>query len=313
MSHNHYSFSEKSNQHIAFNLLYITASKFEGELQFNPHTHHFTELFYIVSGQGEFIAGETRFSIKANDLVIINPHIEHTELTHTNIPLEYVAFGVEGITLTSGSDSPEQDYTLYHLDTFRDPVRNLLRMLLDELEAEHSNYEVFCRDIIEILLILLMRKQNLSLLPSLDTKMSKECGIVKRYLDANYMENVTLDQLAEITHMNKFYLAHSFTKYTGLSPISYLTQKRIRVSMDLLASTNHSIAQIASGVGFSSQSYFSHVFRKTLGITPVQYRKQNMNPISPLWDKQDSSDKDSRQEVNQPASSSGSPPSRGTR
>lgn len=285
MSHNHYSFSEKSGQHINFNLLYVTASKYEGELQFNPHTHHFTELFYILGGQGEFMAGEARFPIRANDLVIINPHIEHTELTTADTPLEYMAFGIEGVTFSSDSASPEQSYTLYHLETFRDPVRNLLRMLLDELEAEHSDYEVFCRDIIEILLILLIRKHKLSLLPSLDTKMSKECGIVKRYIDANYMENITLNTLAEITHMNKFYLVHSFTKYTGLSPISYLTQKRIRVSMDLLASTDHSIAQIAIGVGFSSQSYFSHVFRKMLGITPVQYRKQNMTPISPLWDK----------------------------
>lgn len=285
MSHNHYSFSKNNNRHIDFNLLYVTASKCDGELQFNPHTHHFTELFFIINGQGNFMAGEARFPIRTGDLVIINPHIEHTELTTANSPLEYIAFGIEGITFVPASASADPGYTLYHLETFRDPIRDLLRILLNELEEEHSDYEVFCRDMVEILLILLTRKQNLSLLPSLDTKMSKECGIAKRYIDANYMDNITLDLLAEITHMNKYYLVHSFTKYTGLSPISYLTQKRIRVSMDLLASTDSSISQIASSVGFSSQSYFSQVFRKTLGITPVQYRKQNMTPISPLWDK----------------------------
>lgn len=285
MSHNHYSFSKNNKQHIDFNLLYVTASKYEGELQFNPHTHHFTELFYIINGQGEFLAGDSRFPIRTSDLIIINPHLEHTELTTANVPLEYIALGIEGITFTSASVSPDAGYTLYHLETFRDPIRDLLRMLLGELEAEHSDYEVFCHDIIEILLILLLRKQNLSLLPCLDTKMSKECAIAKRYIDANYMDNITLDQLAEITHVNKYYLVHSFTKYIGLSPIHYLTHKRIRVSMDLLASTDSSISQIASGVGFSSQSYFTHVFRKILGITPVQYRKQNITPISPLWDK----------------------------
>ena len=88
------------------------------------------------------------------------------------------------------------------------------------------------------------------------------------------MENITLDLLAELTHMNKFYLVHSFTKYTGLSPINYLTQKRIQISMQLLASTNYSISQIASNVGFSSQSYMNSVFREEFDKTPRQFREE---------------------------------------
>lgn len=106
-------------------------------------------------------------------------------------------------------------------------------------------------------------------------QLSKECALAKRYIDANYAKNITLDVLAEITHINKFYLAHSFTECMGQSPINYLTEKRLDASKQLLANSNLSVAQVASNTGFSSQSYFSQIFKKKVGITPQQYRKQS--------------------------------------
>ena len=91
----------------------------------------------------------------------------------------------------------------------------------------------------------------------------------------DFSKNITLDVLAEITHINKFYLAHSFTECLGQSPISYLTDKRLSASKELLVSSNLSIAQVASSTGFSSQSYFSQIFRKEIGMTPQQYRKSH--------------------------------------
>ena len=104
--------------------------------------------------------------------------------------------------------------------------------------------------------------------------MSKECALAKRYIDSNYSQNITLDSLAEITHINKFYLAHSFTECVGQSPINYLTDRRLEACKELLVSSNLSVAQVATSVGFSSQSYFSQIFRKKTGMTPRQYRSR---------------------------------------
>ena len=103
--------------------------------------------------------------------------------------------------------------------------------------------------------------------------MSKECSIAKSYIDTHYMDNLTLEQLSEITHVSKYYLIHSFDKYMGDSPMNYLQQKRIQVAERLLATTGYSVSTIASNVGFSSQSYFAQVFKKYYGTTPAQYRK----------------------------------------
>lgn len=99
------------------------------------------------------------------------------------------------------------------------------------------------------------------------------CALAKRYIDINYSKNITLDSLAEITHINKFYLAHSFTECIGQSPINYLADRRIEACKELLTTSDLSVTQIASSAGFSSQSYFSQIFNKKVGMSPRQYRK----------------------------------------
>ena len=109
--------------------------------------------------------------------------------------------------------------------------------------------------------------------PFSSTYMTKECAQIKDYLDSNYADHITLDTLTELTHMNKYYMAHSFSKYTGQSPIQYLNNRRMEAACTLLTDTDYSISSISSSVGFSSQSYFTQAFRKKYGITPIRYRQ----------------------------------------
>ena len=120
----------------------------------------------------------------------------------------------------------------------------------------------------------MLRNNNLSIIKDKNTALNRECTQIKNYLDANYAENMTLDTLASLTHMNKYYMAHAFTSYAGLSPINYLIQKRVQEGKSLLESTTLSIAQVSETLGFSSQSYFSQAFKKATGKTPIQYRNE---------------------------------------
>lgn len=107
-------------------------------------------------------------------------------------------------------------------------------------------------------------------------KITRECSYAKRFIDSNFRENITLDTLAELTHLNKYYFAHTFTEIYGIAPMNYLAQKRIFTSQELLTSTDLNQAAIAKQCGFSSSSYFSQCFRKICGMTPTAYRKQFM-------------------------------------
>ena len=90
----------------------------------------------------------------------------------------------------------------------------------------------------------------------------------------HFKENLTLDQLAGLAHINKYYLSHAFRREFNISPISYLISRRIQESRFLLAETDHSLSQIAQILGFSSLSYFSQSFRRQEGISPMEYRRQ---------------------------------------
>jgi AraC-like DNA-binding protein len=58
-----------------------------------------------------------------------------------------------------------------------------------------------------------------------------------------------------------------------MSPNDYRHRLRIKACCDLLASTNHSITEVAINLGYSSSQYFCQVFRKYVGTTPTEYRK----------------------------------------
>lgn len=274
MSNEFINLDSGSNTREDFQLRYISISKYEGDWQSLPHTHQFSELFYVLSGEGAFYIEDDKIPVKADDLMIINPHVEHTEKTLPNDPMEYIVFGVEGLAFSF--IDPDQDntkgYSFYSYGSDKNQFINFAQLMMREFHEKKPGFEKVCHGLLQVLLVYISRKQNLSVISDSSFQLSKECALAKRYIDANYAKNITLDSLAEITHINKFYLAHSFTECIGQSPINYLTDRRLEACKELLTSSNLSVAQVASSVGFSSQSYFSQIFRKKTGMTPRQYR-----------------------------------------
>ncbi len=268
----------KKPEQNKFHLRYISFSKYEGDWPSLPHTHPFSELFYIISGKGEFYIDGNTIAVSPNDLILINPNIEHTEKTKTAAPMEYIVFGVDGLAFSFPDKDPEQfpaNYGHYSYASVQNHLIQFARLMMQEFLEKKPDFDVVCQNILQILFIYIFREQEVSPLSAGTQHISKECAAAKRFMDANYSMNITLDTLAEITHTNKFYLAHSFTECIGESPIHYLLSRRIQAGKELLINTNHSISQIAGSIGFSSQSYFSQAFRKETGMTPQQFRKQH--------------------------------------
>ena len=65
----------------SFRLLYISKSKFGGDWNSTAHTHSCTELFYCLSGEGQFYLSGQLYPVKPDDMIIVNPQVEHTELS----------------------------------------------------------------------------------------------------------------------------------------------------------------------------------------------------------------------------------------
>lgn len=94
------------------------------------------------------------------------------------------------------------------------------------------------------------------------------------FIAENFMENLTLDDVADYVHLNPSYFSRIFKQTMGITYKEYLTKVRVEESKRLLRYSEIDITDIALSVGFDNQSYFSKVFKKVTGLTPKQFRGQ---------------------------------------
>ena len=99
---------------------------------------------------------------------------------------------------------------------------------------------------------------------------------MKLYLDNNTSRRVTLEELADVVHLDKSYIIRLFRQFYQETPISYHQQVRINRAKSMLLYTNLSVTEIASNTGFSSIHDFDRVFRKMDGAAPSVYRPRRI-------------------------------------
>lgn len=255
-------------------LLYVSVTRYSPEWHSILHTHPCAEMFFVTGGSGCLSLTGKTVPIGINDVIIVNPGTEHTEISSEDQPLEYIVMGIDGLEAISGDDGGD-GYSIIHFQTGGEQILFYLRCLLKEIERKLPGYSTICQDLLEVVLLLLMRHSQFTVtfVPSVH-KSSKECAVVRRYIENHFKESLTLDDLAAVAHVSKYYLAHAFSREYGTSPINYLLSCRIQESLYLLAETRMSLSQIAGMLGFSSPSYFSQSFRRIQGMSPMNYRSQ---------------------------------------
>lgn len=96
---------------------------------------------------------------------------------------------------------------------------------------------------------------------------------IKKYIEKNYMDEISLGHLAELVDMNASYLSSVFKKETGMTYSEYLILCRVKQASRLLVETNLSISEIAHRSGYQDARYFSKQFSKQVGLKPSEYRK----------------------------------------
>ena len=99
---------------------------------------------------------------------------------------------------------------------------------------------------------------------------------MKLYLDNNTSRRVTLEELADVVHLDKSYIIRLFRQFYQETPISYHQKVRINRAKSMLLYTNLSVTEIASNTGFSSIHDFDRVFRKMDGAAPSVYRPRRI-------------------------------------
>lgn len=97
---------------------------------------------------------------------------------------------------------------------------------------------------------------------------------VTGYIREHLTEEFSVDQMAQDLFLSRSYLSTKFKKETGMTLSQYIQEQKIEKAKSLLKTTDRSILEIATYLGFSSQGYFQNVFKKLTGMTPKEYRNQ---------------------------------------
>ncbi len=95
-----------------------------------------------------------------------------------------------------------------------------------------------------------------------------------QYINKNYSEKVSLDEVANAVYLSPAYFSKIFKEEMKCNFNTYLNQVRIDKSKNLLLNSKFSLVEIAGMVGYEDQSYFTKVFKKIAGLSPGKYREK---------------------------------------
>ena len=198
-------------------------------------------------------------------------------------PLFYLCTFIRFYTISNLKSTQNHTYTKYiapvldgHID-FLNYINSSISWHKDawELAKEIENFgseadmELLCQSN-------LMRLWHLFFTHSTEGKSNSNISISLKasidYMHTHFSEHITVQDLANISHMSEGHFSRTFKNYMKVSPLNYLIQIRIDESIRLLKKSDLSIGDIALKCGFNDFSYFCKVFRKKMGCHPHDIR-----------------------------------------
>lgn len=145
---------------------------------------------------------------------------------------------------------------------------------IDSIDAIHSSYHL-CQQVKSNLLnqkpivCLSFNETAKSAIEGSDFK--AEILQTLLYVNQNYMNKITLDDISAYVHLNKEYLCRLFKKETGKNLFQYICDVRMQVAANLLTTTSMPINTISNLTGFSSPYVFSKKFKEYYKLSPADY------------------------------------------
>jgi len=151
-------------------------------------------------------------------------------------------------------------------------VLPVINIALDAQLNKSAYYETVIENCLSIILAHIFEKMQLE-----DVKKRNISAIqsILLYCSEHYNEDITLEKIAENTHMSKYYISHIFSKEIGISMPEYINTLRIRDAETLLQKGEMSITDVAFTVGFNSLRSFNRHFFAQTGKTPRQARNSD--------------------------------------
>lgn len=240
------------------------------------HAHaDLVELLLVCQGAGIYTIDGKRYTAKKGDLILYNQDAVHDEFSGTGESLRTYCIAVRNLhrrELEPGIlIAPHYAPIVPTGEKF-----TLFLRIFQAIEEEVKNNSSLSYEITNHITNILLLK-TIQLIEANGRPCQKQFSPLMRagirFIDCHYRENIRLQDIAASIPMNAFYLAHIFKEELGISPMRYVTLRRIGEAQNLLINTSMTITQIAAEVGYNNSSYFQNAFRNVIHITPGAYRR----------------------------------------
>ncbi|MBQ3707244.1 MAG: helix-turn-helix domain-containing protein [Clostridia bacterium] len=267
------------------------------------HSHEFYEIVYVVDGFTLHSAGGTITLLVAGDLFFVKPGEEHSYINAYQTKLYNLIFSASELgnlrrelaalpgldemfsptvvqapaAVQGASDRSEAKNTrLIHVPmNERRSIESALREMAEEREAKKTGWEIALR----VRLASFLLKYSRMYAEQWDSRVISAddyYGYVYKilcYVDTHYSGNISMNDLSAVTGLSPDYMARKFKSALHMTPSEYVRKFRIARAMELLCTTDLSVAEVARRTGFSDVSLFSRVFKQAVGLPPASYRK----------------------------------------
>lgn len=251
--------------------------------QFPLHCHEFIELIYGLSGEYSFTVDNQVYSFGPGDLLIINSWQSHEKKLISKPEGVYLLISINPAMIYSSFFDPSE---LYYSLPFVFPglidsrivkpveIKDVFDRFIEELRNKEYGWELAVKSYIFQIILWITRNvatpfQNRG---AYSENVLNCIGHAFAYIANHYQEHLSVREIADHCHIDYSYFSKVFKEITQKSCTEYINFFRIQKAEALLLTTNLSITEISSQIGFDNVSYFIKQFRKFKGSSPKQYQ-----------------------------------------
>lgn len=248
------------------------------------HWHSELEFVYVKKGAVSVACKDCRKEARAGELVFINPNEPHDYYAIESPVVLYCATVSQSLLQSRFISSydlrflPGANNMVYFDNIIRDKdICDAFLKMWEEGQSKDAGYEFALKSYLFSMMSLLVRRHICYTIPQKNyiTKCHNLENINKviEYIAANYQDNLTLEELANILCVNRFYFCRLFKEATGSTPVEYINQFRTHQAIILITEhPEYSITRVATSVGYNDSNYFSRVFKTATGESPTVFR-----------------------------------------
>lgn len=251
----------------------------------HKHVHDdFHQLIFPQNSMGKLVFDDATYPFRPEHLYFVSPGVSHSCANTKQTQYIIVFFKILSRELAEKIDSLPPEIIPRDIMSCKQMLSQAAYEFSSDTEygklRANAYFELFLSAALETSLFS-VSASNISE-HSLSAMSNSNIERAANYIHNNFSNDITIDELAEISQFEQRQFFRVFKEKFGTTPNKYINELRISKAQTLLANTNMSISETAVYCGFKTEQYFSRVFKAHTGSSPIEYRKKSIKEIKEI-------------------------------